>query len=187
MLGGLRDDQASDSESSRSVHAAGTIWKTIMRVRATASGNQHSNAIGQVELSCTPSGLVLGLFGVGPYAEGYAVAALTRGTRFTVPYPCITSARAYGDQLQLQFELAGFPHDRLTLTRFTAGPGVPPEELRRRRLILHLGALSFAALACLCAVLIGPHLSRSGAAWSALAYGLTAGAITHTSAFNGCR
>lgn len=149
-----------------------------MRVRATASGNQHSNAIGQVELCCTPSGLALGLFGVGPYAEGYAVAALTRGTRFTVPYQCIKGARAYGDQLQLQFELAGFPHDRLTLTRFTAGPGVPPDELRRRRLILHLGALSFAALACLSAVLIGPHLSRTGAAWSALAYGLTAGAIT---------
>lgn len=149
-----------------------------MRVRATASGNQHSNAIGQVELSCTPSGLALGLFGVGPYTEGYAVGALTRGTRFTVPYHCIRSARAYGDQLQLEFELAGFPHDRLTLTRFMAGPGVPPEELRRRRLILHLGALSFAALACLCAALLGPRLSPSGAAWSTLAYGLTAGAIT---------
>src|SRR6186713_2631644 len=96
-----------------------------MRVRATASGNHHSNAIGQVELSCTPAGLALGLFGVGPYREGYAVGALSSGTRFTIPYHCISAARAYGDQLQLQFEMPGFPHDRLTLTRFTAGPGVP--------------------------------------------------------------
>ena len=148
-----------------------------MRVRATASGNHHSNAIGQVELSCTPAGLALGLFGVGPYREGYAVGALSSGTRFTIPYHCISAARAYGDQLQLQFEMPGFPHDRLTLTRFTAGPGVPLGELRRRRLILHLGALSFAALACLAAAVVGPILTRSQAAGSALGYGLGAGAI----------
>ncbi len=148
-----------------------------MRIRATASGNQHSNAIGQVELSCTPAGLSVGLFGVGPYAEGYATGALAKGTRFTVSYQSVVAARAYGDQLQLQFDSPGFPHDRLTLTRFSAGPGVPMEELRRRRLILHLGALSFAALAALSAVFLAPVLSRSGLAWSAAGYGFCAGAI----------
>ncbi|HXS16191.1 MAG TPA: hypothetical protein VN764_03330, partial [Polyangiaceae bacterium] len=146
-----------------------------MRVRATAVGTPNSNAIGQVELCCTPAGLSVGLFGVGPYSEGYAVGALASGTQFLVPYHRITAARAYGDQLQLDFNLETFPHDRLTLRRFIAGPGVPLDELRRRRLILHLGVLGVATLASLAAGFWGALLGSASAGWSAVGYGAIVG------------
>ncbi len=148
-----------------------------MRVRATATGTSQSNAIGQVELSCTPGGLALGLFGVGAYSEGYATGALTHGTRFTVPYSGIRSVRVQGDNVQLELEAPGLPHDRLTLSRFTAGPGVAPLELRKRRLILQFAALSIAALATLAGSMLAPSRPSQWLAWGALGYGLTAGAI----------
>jgi hypothetical protein len=148
-----------------------------MRVRATATGGSQSNAIGQVELSCTPGGLTLGLYGVGAYSEGYATGALTNGTRFTVPYSGIRSVRVHGEFVQLELEAPGLPHDRLTLSRFTAGPGVPPLELRKRRLILQFTALSVAALATLAGTILAPVKESQLLAWGALGYGLAAGAI----------
>lgn len=148
-----------------------------MRVRATATGGSQSNAIGQVELSCTPGGLILGLYGVGAYSEGYATGALTNGTRFTVPYSGIRSVRVHGEFVQLELEAPGLPHDRLTLSRFTAGPGVPLLELRKRRLILQFTALSVAALATLAGTILAPVKESQLLAWGALGYGLAAGAI----------
>lgn len=148
-----------------------------MRVRATATGTSQSNAIGQIELSCTPGGLSLGLYGVGAYSEGYATGALTHGTRFTVPYGGIRSVRVHGETVQLELEAPGFPHDRLTLSRFTAGPGVPPLELKKRRLILQFTALSIAALSTLAGSMLAPAHPSQWLAWGALGYGLTAGVI----------
>jgi len=148
-----------------------------MRVRATALGSAESNAIGQVELSCTPAGLAVGMYGVGAYSEGYATGALTSGTRFTVPYSGILSAREQGEQLCLELDSPGFPHSKLVLNRFTAGPGVPPTELRKRRMILHFSALSIAAIACLAATMLAPRHASQTLAWGALGYGAIAGAI----------
>ncbi len=148
-----------------------------MRVRATATGSSRSNAIGQLELSCTKSGLALGLYGVGAYSEGYGVGALTTGTRVTVPYSGIKAVRVAGDEVFLHLQSPGFPHDKLTLTRFTAGPGVPPVELRRRRLILHFTALSIAALASLSATILAPLSSGDVIAWGALGYGAIAASL----------
>lgn len=149
----------------------------MMRVRATATGSSWSNAIGQLELSCTPAGLALGMYGVGTYSEGYATGALTMGTQFTVPYGCITVARVVGEQLHLELDAPGLPHNRLTLSQFSAGPGVPLVELRRRRLILHFTALSVGALACLAAAILAPALSNQGLAWGALGYGALAASL----------
>lgn len=148
-----------------------------MRVRATASGSFQSNAIGQVELSCTPPGLSIGLFGVGSYADGYATAALTHGTRFTLPYASVRVARSQGAQLYLELDSPTFPHDRLVLTQFSPGPGVPILELRRRRLILHVCALSVAAMACLAATILAPTHPSETLAWGALGYGALAGCL----------
>lgn len=145
-----------------------------MRVRATATGTSQSNAIGQVELACTPAGLSVGLYGVGAYSDGYATGALTTGTRFTVPYSGIRAAREQGEEVYLELDAPGFPHDRLTLSRFTAGPGVPLTELRKRRLILHFTALSLAAIACLSATILAPAQPDQTLAWGALGYGLLA-------------
>ncbi len=145
-----------------------------MRVRATATGSSQSNAIGQIELACTPAGLSVGLYGVGAYSEGYATGALTTGTRFTVPYSGIRAAREQGEDVYLELEAPGFPHDRLTLSRFTAGPGVPLTELRKRRFILHFAALSLAAIACLSAAILAPAQPDQTLAWGALGYGVIA-------------
>lgn len=148
-----------------------------MRVRATASGTAQSNAIGQVELTCTPAGLSVGLYGVGAYSEGYATGALTSGTRFTIPYGNIVAARCYGEQVYLELDAPSFPHNRLTLTRFTAGPGVPLLELSRRRLILQFTALSAAAIATLAGSMLAPTSESQSLAWGALGYGALAGTI----------
>lgn len=148
-----------------------------MRVRATATGSSQSNAIGQLELSCTPGGLSLGFYGIGAYAEGYATGALTMGTRFVVPYCGIVAARVVDDALHLQLEAPGLPHNRLVLSGFTPGPGVPPLELRRRRLILHFAALSVGALACLAATILAPSYGSEGLAWGALGYGALAASM----------
>lgn len=148
-----------------------------MRVRATATGDSHSNAIGQVELCCAPGGLSLGLYGVGAYSEGYATGALTNGTRFTVPYGSIQSVRVHGEFVQMELQAPGLPHDRLTLSRFTAGPGVPLLELRKRRLILQFTALSAAAIATLAGTIVAPAHESQLLAWGALGYGLAAGAV----------
>lgn len=145
-----------------------------MRVRATATASAQSNAIGQVELECTPAGLAVGLYGVGAYSEGYAPGALANGTRITVPYSNITRAHAAADQLLLELSAPGLAHDRLALTHFTAGPGVPPLELRRRRFILQFSALSAAVLAALTSAILAPSGPSANLAWGALGYGVVA-------------
>jgi AcrR family transcriptional regulator len=51
-----------------------------MKVRAVAIASDRSNAIGTVELECTPHGLVVVHLGVGAFSEDYAPAALTSRT-----------------------------------------------------------------------------------------------------------
>ncbi len=148
-----------------------------MRIYATARAAAQSNAVGQVELECTLAGLSVGLFGVAAYSEGYAPGALASGTRRIVPWSSVRVARATSEELYLEFDEPGFPHDRLTLTRFVHGPGVPHAELRRRRLILHFGALSMAVATSLTAAALAPFLGNGGLAWGAVGYGIVAALI----------
>ncbi len=137
----------------------------------------ESNAIGSVELECTPAGLSIGLHGVGSYQEGYAPGPLTHGTRFCIPFEHVTSAHHAGNQLRLNIHSPGFPHERLTLTRFTAGPGVPLTELRKRRQILHFAALSLAVSATIAGSMLAPAQPSATIAWGALGYGALAAII----------
>jgi len=148
-----------------------------MRIYATARAAAQSNAVGQVELECTLVGLSVGLFGVAAYSEGYAPGALASGTRRIVPWSSVRVARATPEELYIEFEEPGFPHDRLTLTRFVHGPGVPHAELRRRRLILHFGALSMAVATSLTTAALAPFLGDGDLAWGALGYGIVAALI----------
>ena len=72
-----------------------------MKVRAVAVASDRSNAIGTVELECTPHGLVLVHLGVGSFSEDYAPAALTTGTRVLVPWAAIDHADVEGERLFL--------------------------------------------------------------------------------------
>jgi hypothetical protein len=148
-----------------------------MRVRATAIASATSNAIGAVELECTPAGLCLGLYGVGAYGEGYAPAALTQGELVTVPYAAVRRAVASAERLLLELEAPLLPHDRLTLSRFQAGPGVAPVELRQRRLILQGTALVAAGLAALAAAVLAPSAAPATLAPAAFAYAALAAVL----------
>jgi hypothetical protein len=149
-----------------------------MRVRAIATASPEANAIGSVELECTPSGLALGLYGVGAYQDGYAPGPLAQGTRITVPYSAIVRVVTAPDGLLLDVVYPGFPHDRLHLARFSAGPGVPLDELRRRRMILHVVAGSLAVSAAVAAAILSPALPAETVGLGALAYALLAGTGT---------
>ncbi len=145
-----------------------------MRVRATACATARSNAVGAVELECTPHGLVLGFFGVGSFSDGYAPGALTTGTQVVVPWSGVQQARLEGEQLFLQLEAEGLPHDRLTLTRFSTGDPLHPIELRRQRLLLRLAALGAALVGSILATAIIPRLSVQSGALIALGVGAAA-------------
>ncbi len=145
-----------------------------MRIRATASATTQSNAVGAVELECTAHGLVVGLFGVGSFSEGYAPGALASGTQLVVPWERVKTARAEGDQLYLELDVPSLPHDRLTLTRFSTGNDVHARELVKQRRILSLGALGLGTVSSLVAAAVVPRVSPGTTA----ALSLGAGALS---------
>lgn len=149
-----------------------------MRVRAIATASTEANAIGSVELECCPNGLAIGLFGLGAYQDGYAPGTLAHGTRTTVPYSAIKRATAAADGLLLELDWPTFPHDRLHLTRFSVGSGVPLHELRRRRMILHVVAGSLAVSAAVAAAVLSPARPTETIAFGALAYAALAAVVT---------
>jgi hypothetical protein len=128
-----------------------------MRYRAVAVANERTNAVGAVELECTPHGLFVAYLGVGAFSEGYAPGALTSGTGLTVPWSSVKEARLEGASVFLAIEPKLTPLNRLLLVHFTTGSRAPSEELRRRRILVRLGA---AASAVCVALIVGATLVR---------------------------
>ena len=128
-----------------------------MRYRAVAVANERTNAVGAVELECTPHGLFVAYLGVGAFSEGYAPGALTSGTGLTVPWSSVIEARLEGARVFLAIEPKLTPLNRLLLVHFATGSRAPSEELRRRRILVRLGA---AASAVCVALLVGATLVR---------------------------
>ena len=133
-----------------------------MKVRAVAVASERSNAIGTVELECTPHGLVLVHLGVGSFSEDYAPAALTTGTRVLVPWSAIDHADLEGDRLFLAFDAALSPHHRLLLTNFSTGESMEPRALRQKRAIVRLAAFAAAAIVGLAAAEAARRLLGTG-------------------------
>jgi hypothetical protein len=117
-----------------------------MKVRAVAIASDRSNAIGTVELECTPHGLVLVHLGVGAFSEDYAPAALTSGTRVLVPWAAIDEATIEGERVFLAFEPALSPHHRLLLANFSGGRSAEPEAIRRQRWLVRAATLVASAV-----------------------------------------
>jgi hypothetical protein len=130
-----------------------------MKIRATAGATTRSNAVGTVELECTPQGLVLTYLGVGAFSDGYAPGALTHGTRLTVPWDQVREARAEGEQVFLAVEPRLTPHHRLVLTSFTSGDVVDPRELFRQRVVLRIGGVGAALVGMALIALTLPRIS----------------------------
>ena len=146
-----------------------------MKVRAVAVASERSNAIGTVELECTPHGLMLVHLGVGAFSEDYAPAALTTGTRVLVPWAAIDRAEIEGDRLFLAFEPALSPHHRLLLANFSSGRSAEPGTIRRQRIIIRLAAASLALVVALAGAEVARHLLATG---PALATGVALGGAT---------
>ena len=128
-----------------------------MRYRAVAVANERTNAVGAVELECTPHGLFVAYLGVGAFSEGYAPGALTSGTGLTVPWSSVHEARLEGERVFLAIEQKLTPLNRMLLVHFATGTRAPAEELRRRRLLVRVGA---AASAVVVALIVGATLVR---------------------------
>lgn len=147
-----------------------------MKVRAVALGEERSNAIGTVELECTPFGLVIAYLGVGSFSEGYAPGALTHGTLVSVPYSGVRQARFEGPRLYLELDPQTTPHHKLVLGNFSVGDGTHRHEIYRQRLVLRSAAFGFALIVALLAALSVPRLSPGSSAGLALAIAVIAAA-----------
>jgi hypothetical protein len=144
-----------------------------MRVRAIAHGTERSNAVGTVELECTPQGISMTYLGVGAYAEGYAPGAWTHGTRIQVPWDAVREARAEGDLVFLAIEPRLSPHHRLCLASFSSADVVDARELFRQRLVLWVGAAGAAVVGMILAILTVPRVSPEAGSSAALGAGAT--------------
>jgi len=143
-----------------------------MKVRAVAVASERSNAIGTVELECTPHGLVLVHLGVGSFSEDYAPAALTTGTRVLVPWAAIDHADIEGERLFLSFDPALSPHHRLLLANFSSGRSAEPRTIKRQRTIVRVAAVAAAGIVGLTGAELARRLFGSG---PALATGIALG------------
>jgi hypothetical protein len=117
-----------------------------MKVRAVAIASDRSNAIGTVELECTPHGLVVVHLGVGAFSEDYAPAALTSGTRVLVPWAAIDEATIEGDRVFLAFDSALSPHHRLLLANFSGGRSAEPQTIRQQRWLVRTATVVAASV-----------------------------------------
>jgi hypothetical protein len=117
-----------------------------MKVRAVAIASDRSNAIGTVELECTPHGLVVVHLGVGAFSEDYAPAALTSGTRVLVPWAAIDEATIEGDLVFLAFDPALSPHHRLLLANFSGGRSAEPQTIRQQRWLVRTATVVAASV-----------------------------------------
>ncbi|HVJ18669.1 MAG TPA: hypothetical protein VM686_24780, partial [Polyangiaceae bacterium] len=148
-----------------------------MKYRAIAAATERSNAVGTVELECTPEGLALVYQGVGSFAEGYAPAALAQGAHLLVPWSSVQEAYVEGEQVFVGFDPVLAPHNRLSLGNFSTGQRVHHHELYRRRVLVRTAGIAAAVVAALLALSIvarlapdrGPALAITVAALSAAA------------------
>jgi hypothetical protein len=139
-----------------------------MRFRATAVNAERSNAAGAVELECTAAGLLLAYRGMFAANEGYVPGAVASGAELVVPWPSVLETSLEGDQLFIEVDPRVTPLNRLCLSAFAAGAEtLPPDESRRRRLVVRIASIGLAITAALAAFAgargagAGPSLSLS--------------------------
>jgi hypothetical protein len=128
-----------------------------MRVRCRAIADYRSNAVGLLELECTPEGLCIALCGVSGYREGYAPGVPVHARDTLVPWPSVYATRIGDESLLLSVEAQRLPLNRFFLGEFSEPPPPSPLGLSGARRSLVAGSLG-AGL-----IVIGVGLSRAGA------------------------
>jgi hypothetical protein len=148
-----------------------------MRTRAIAVASEHSDAVGTVELECTPLALVIVYRGVGAFQKGYAPGALTTGTRVEVPWNAVREASFEGDRLFLHVDEATTPYRRLLLGGFSTGDPPDPRELRRQRLLVRIGTAVAMLVGGLLAAVTVARVSSDAGATAAVLLGCLGAAV----------
>ncbi len=148
-----------------------------MRTRAIAIPSERSNAIGSVELECTPLGLLIVYHGVGAFQAGYAPGALTTGTQIVAPWSSVREAALEGNRVFLAVDEALTPHHRLLLTGFSQGDPPPLAERRRQRLIIRLGTAAGMLVGGLLVAVTVARVSSDGGASMGVLLGCFAAAL----------
>ncbi|HLV20263.1 MAG TPA: hypothetical protein VKZ49_05260 [Polyangiaceae bacterium] len=151
-----------------------------MKIRAVAVADPRSNAVGAIELECTPHGLVVGYLGLGAFSEGYAPGALTMGTQLTVPWSAVQLAELVGDRLHLEFSPEVGPHSRLCLTNFSTGNTPHPGETRRQRRLVRIATAGTALAGVLLATLTFQRAAPEAGAGAAMLVALVTAAAVLT-------
>jgi hypothetical protein len=138
-----------------------------MRVRCRATADYRSNAVGRVELDCTPAGLSVALRGVSSYREGYAPGPPAKDVDVCVPWPSVYATRLGEEGLLLSVAATLLPLNRFRLGEFAEVViDVRGEAARRRRLLMVLGGSAAALLGLILtlsarAALPEPHVLRT--------------------------
>jgi hypothetical protein len=148
-----------------------------MRYRAVAVASERSNAVGTVELECTPHGLFVAYVRVGAFSEGYAPAALTSGTGLTASWTEVTEARIEGDQVFITLDAKLSPLNRLLLTNFASGLALPAEELAKRRLVVRIATVAAALVGALILGAFGVRASPESGAAAGIGLALLGGLV----------
>lgn len=149
-----------------------------MRTRAVAIASDRSNAVGSVELECTPLGLLIVYQGVGAFQKGYVPGALTTGTEIMVPWPLVREAAVEGNRLALTVDEKLTPHHRLLLSAFTTGDPPSPRERQRQRVVVRLGTAAGMLVVGVLVAVTAARISADGGASLAVLLGLlAAGAV----------
>ena len=138
--------------------------------------SERSNAVGTVELECSPIGLSLLYLGVAGFSEGYVPVTQTTQTeseKLLVPWPQLAEASIDGEQVFLALDPKLSPLNRLCLVNFSSGNTAHHHKLYRRRLLVRLAtvgaALSGALIASAAAFRLAPGTTAIGAFGVALA------------------
>lgn len=159
-----------------------------MKVRAIAAATQRSNAVGALELECTPHALVLTYLGVGRFQEGYAPGSLTDKTQVSVPWSAVQAARVEGARLFIQLDPEVSPHNQLMLTNFSSGTRLHPAEVSRQRALFRIFSVAAAAVTAILVTVALPRISpNAGALVALLIAALAALLILFIGAFAGGR
>jgi hypothetical protein len=148
-----------------------------MRTRAVAVPSDRSNAVGPVELECTPLGLLIVHRGVGAFQDGYAPGAVTSGTKIMVPWAAVREAAFEGDRLLIAVDEAITPHNRLMLAGFSNGDPPEPQERRKQRFLLRAGIGAAVVVGGLLTAATVLRLSSDSGAATAILLGCLSAAV----------
>ena len=117
-----------------------------MRVRCRAVADYRSNALGNVELECTPRGLCVALCKVSSYRHGYAPGPPADAAEVCVPWQSVYATRLGEYGLLLSVDAKLLPLNRFSLQEFAEVDRSAPPPAEGRAVRVALGGMAAALL-----------------------------------------